>query len=67
MWNRNCIAIGLSGGFLEPLESTSIWLIQAAIALLLQRFPDRNFDAADIEDYNRGMRRRFEEVRDFLI
>ena len=67
MWNRNCIAIGLSGGFLEPLESTSIWLIQAAIALLMQRFPDRNFDAADIEDYNRGMKRRFEEVRDFLI
>lgn len=67
MWNRNCVAIGLSGGFLEPLESTSIWLIQAAIALLMQRFPDRDFAAADIEDYNRGMRRRFEEVRDFLI
>ena len=67
MWNRNCVAIGLSGGFLEPLESTSIWLIQAAIALLMQRFPDRSFAAADIEDYNRGMRRRFEEVRDFLI
>lgn len=67
MWNRNCIAIGLSGGFLEPLESTSIWLIQAAIALLMQRFPDRGFDAADIEDYNRKMTRRFVEVRDFLI
>jgi tryptophan halogenase len=67
MWNRNCIAIGLSSGFLEPLESTSIWLIQAAIALLMQRFPDRNFDAADIDDYNEGMRTRFEEVRDFLI
>jgi tryptophan halogenase len=67
MWNRNCIAIGLSGGFLEPLESTSIWLIQAAIALLMQRFPDRGFDDVDIEDYNRKMARRFEEVRDFLI
>jgi tryptophan halogenase len=67
MWNRNCIAIGLSGGFLEPLESTSIWLIQAAIALLAQRFPDRDFVATDIEDYNRKMARRFEEVRDFLI
>ena len=67
MWNRNCIAIGLSGGFLEPLESTSIWLIQAAIALLMQRFPDRNFDIEDIDDYNRNMQGRFEEVRDFLI
>jgi tryptophan halogenase len=67
IWNRNCVAIGLSGGFLEPLESTSIWLIQAAIALLMQRFPDRNFNKEDIDDYNRNMQRRFEEVRDFLI
>ena len=67
MWNRNCIAIGLSAGFLEPLESTSIWLIQAAVALLMQRYPDRGFSQADIDSYNRNMARRFEEVRDFLI
>jgi tryptophan halogenase len=67
MWNRNCVAIGLSGGFLEPLESTSIWLIQAAIALLMQRYPDRGFNQADIDSYNRNMAGRFEEVRDFLI
>lgn len=67
MWNRNCIAIGLSAGFLEPLESTSIWLIQAAVALLMQRYPDRGFSQADIDSYNRNMASRFEEVRDFLI
>ena len=67
MWNRNCIAIGLSGGFLEPLESTSIWLIQAAIMQLAQDFPDKGFDDPDIEHYNREMSRKFDQVRDFLI
>jgi tryptophan halogenase len=67
MWNRNCVAIGLSGGFLEPLESTSIWLIQAAIMQLIQSFPDESFDAVDIENFNREMGRKFEQVRNFLI
>lgn len=67
MWNRNCIAIGLSGGFLEPLESTSIWLIQAAIMQLAKSFPDKGFDAVDIEEFNREMSHKFEQVRDFLI
>jgi len=67
MWARNCVAIGLSGGFLEPLESTSIWLIQAAIYLLVKFLPDRGFPAADVDTYNDEMCRRFEEVRDFLI
>jgi tryptophan halogenase len=66
-WNRNCVAIGLSGGFLEPLESTSIWLIQAAIIELLQTFPDRGFAAVDIDNFNQVMASRFEQVRDFLI
>jgi tryptophan halogenase len=67
MWNRNCIAIGLSGGFLEPLESTSIFLIQAAIMQLIEFFPDRDFSTPDINEYNRRMDTMFDDVRNFII
>ncbi|MDJ0700500.1 MAG: tryptophan 7-halogenase [Woeseiaceae bacterium] len=66
-WKRNCVAIGSSGGFLEPLESTSTWLIQAAIIELTKWFPTRDFHEADIDAFNRAVDKRFEEVRDFLI
>ena len=66
-WVKNCVAIGLSAGFLEPLESTSIFLIQNAIARLQILFPDSDFDRADIEQFNRDSIKEYEDVRDFII
>ena len=66
-WQRNCVSIGLSGGFLEPLESTSIHLIQTAIARLLAFFPTVQPSGQDIEEYNRLIRREYEHVRDLII
>jgi len=66
-WVGNCVAVGLSSGFLEPLESTSIHLIQSAISRLMQYFPHRAFDAEDIAAFNRQMRFEYERVRDFVI
>lgn len=66
-WDRNCIALGLSAGFLEPLESTAIHLVQTGIAKLLALFPDRDFATAEIDEYNRLMADGYEQVRDFLV
>jgi tryptophan 7-halogenase len=66
-WSKNVVAIGLAAGFLEPLESTSIHLIQLAIGRLLDFLPDRNFDPMMETEYNRLMDLEYERVRDFLI
>ena len=66
-WIKNCVALGLAGGFIEPLESTSIHLIQTGISKLIVFFPDRNFDQADIDEFNRSTIREYEAVRDFIV
>lgn len=69
-WSGNCVAMGLASGFLEPLESTSIYLMQAAIIDLIQLMPDRRAGGIDprlVAEFNRLTEWQYERIRDFLV
>lgn len=66
-WVRNVVAVGLASGFLEPLESTSIHLIQTALARIVAFFPHAGLDAVDIAEYNAQTQFEYERIRDFII
>jgi tryptophan halogenase len=66
-WEKNCVAIGLSAGFLEPLESTSLYLIRQGISRFIALFPNASLPSVMCDEYNRWMQKDFEQVRDLLI
>jgi tryptophan halogenase len=66
-WTRNVVAIGLASGFLEPLESTSIYLVQMAITGLMEHFPDKEVAGADRDGFNVQVDAEYDRIRDFLI
>lgn len=66
-WANNCLAVGLSSGFLEPLESTSIYLIQIAIMKFIDLLPVSKNSASQRDEFNRQMSVEYERIRDFLI
>jgi tryptophan halogenase len=66
-WIKNCVAIGLSGGFIEPLESTAIRLIESGVGGLVQYFPDMDFRPSLADEYNRHTAGQYEYIRDFIV
>lgn len=66
-WRKNCVAVGLSSGFFEPIESTNIHLIQTAILRTISLFPNSAFHQADIDEYNKQTQEEYERIRDFIV
>ncbi len=66
-WSKNCIAIGLAQGFIEPLEATALHLTQIATEMFIDHFEKGNFSNQHQADYNREMTERFERVRDYIV
>ena len=66
-WEKNCIALGLSQGFIEPLEATALLLVQQAIEMFIVRFEKGGFTAEFRDDYNQKVHERFERVRDYIV
>jgi tryptophan halogenase len=66
-WNRNCVALGLASGFLEPLESTSIHLVMSGVYKLLEHFPNLGFTQSNIDSYNNELIQEMERIRDFIV
>lgn len=67
LWNKNCVAIGLAGGFIEPLESTAIHIIQQGIMQLVQHFPSYGINEFEVDQYNHYMTTDYNEIKDFII
>jgi len=66
-WNKNCIAVGLAGGFIEPLESTAIHLIQQNILKIIKLFPSDAINQLDVDEYNQHAEFDYEQIRDFIV
>ena len=66
-WKKNCVAVGLASGFIEPLESTSIHLIQRSMIRLMQMFPRAGIQQSDIDEFNQQMSSEIEHIRDFIV
>lgn len=66
-WNKNVVAIGLAGGFIEPLESTAIHIIQQGIQRLITFFPNEGIEQLDVDEYNQLALADYDQIKDFII